>query len=265
MAERVFEPKTVVLVANVAQSITWGVADFFKFWGDGIVYGNVSVRIRVENTAANAVLLSLNYKTRYAVIPFNERKNIASVVANATIELSKATVPTIGALKDAIESITLTLICGVAGTVRVTLIISDTDELAASGGNALEDGSSAASLESGYIVVGGSAGGSFVPGVTSATMYTVPAGKRFVLDTYALNIEPSPSYPGLVQVIARVFVAAINSDVYVYSRDDQYVTLLPFQGITTPLESGDSVRYIVTNSDATNHTVLFNFMGREIF
>jgi len=262
--ERIFEPRSVVLVANTAQTITWSVNDFAKYWsgGDGVIYGNVSVRFRVQNATPNVVFLALNYNTRYGNIPFNERKNIASVTANTTVELSKATVPTIGALKDAIQLIQLTLIGAQAGTVTVTLIISDTDELSASASPL--DNSASASADLGYLTINQVANQVCNAGTNNTLIaYTVPAGKRFILDLLTGYLEPTPSFPELLQWSA--YLPSPSISIYYTSLDTEGNSFTALQNSGYIFTGGDTIQVDVFNSDTTAHLARAFMIGREVF
>lgn len=257
-----FEPKTVTLVANTAQTITWSTPEFYKHLVEAPIMRPVSVRFKVTNNTTNVVYLSLSYETLDYSVPLQERKSLAGVAASTTLELSKATVPAIGALLSGIQSISISLIGAVAGTVSVVLVIDRLDELTASG-NMSAIGQDSPTTD-GYLQVS-----QFSNQICNASSnntlvdYTVPAGKRFYLDYVAGSIPPVGSFSG---VVTWTLYMPDPTIMYIaYNQLENDFSFVAVQAMPFIFSAGQRIHVDAFNGHVSALIVAASLFGREVF
>jgi hypothetical protein len=263
MSGYVFQPKTITLVANVAQSIVWGIPEFYQHYGKGIIDTEVSVRFKVQNNTSNVIYLSLSYQTLEYSVPLQERQALAGVQAGQFVELSKATVPAIGKLQHQIQSITLTVIGAAAGSVQVSLVIDRLDELAASGGTGDLIGSSTI-ITDGYVSIA-QFGNQVCNAASNNTIvdYTVPAGKRFYLDYISGSIPPVGAYPNVV-----TWTLYMPSPTIMFLTGNQCEIVhafVPVQSLNYVFTAGNRIHVDVFNGSTAAIVAAASLFGREIF
>lgn len=259
--ERTFPPKTIVLVPNTQGTIQWGAPDFSPRFNESIIKKNVSIRFTCSNSAGNAVYCGVRYDTLTKTYQVAERKSLFLIPPNSSVEVTPASKPALGFLNEYITNIYLDCITPVASTVTASIIIDDDPPgLSADPGALLGLDNK---LVSDYVSVH-TFGGVVVPALGSVNIfnYLVPPGRRFFLDVITISMPPTPSYPGLLQLQT---ILAGNFSLFVNSRTDAFVDMVPFQTLSYPFAEGDQINITAFNTDTAAYTVNCSILGREVY
>ena len=213
-----FAPKTVTLVANTQNTINWGLSDFANTLGQnhGIIHDQISLSFQVVNNTPQVCYIGLSYTTITNSFNVSDRKSVAAVPANSSLNITPLTTPSLAIIGPDIVSIQMTLLSAGAGTVVVNMQADTAQPASASGGSlfGLDDRSI-----SDYIIfsLGGKVTlGSGSSGGTTTNSYTIPAGKRGSVIGIYVVLPPIPQQEGQIEI------NIVNPTIYIPSS-----TLIP--------------------------------------
>jgi len=261
--EHIFPPKTIALVANTAVTISWLASDIARQFPESIIKKSVAIRFSCSTTAGNAVYCGVRYSTLTKDYQVAERKTLFVIPPNGSTEVTPSSKPALGLLNTDIVSISLDLTAPVTGNVTVSLIIDDDPPPLSSDPGELIGLD--AQLTQDYIMRVEQGAFNALGSATIAT-YTVPAGKRFFLDTVYINAGPTPSFPGDLVVTLNIIYLVLGTFPYIlYSESERWNTMIlgPFD---TPIPTGSTIRIdVVNNNPANPYIANGNFSGREVF
>lgn len=263
--EHILPPKVAAQVVNTTVTLTWGAVEFGRAFSESIIKYPVAMRLSCSTTATQAVYIGVRYSTATKDYRVAERKTIAQIPANGSVEITPSGVAALGLLHEYITSITVELTAASTGSTTVTLIIDDEPPPLSNDAGEFR-GLDAVSAND-YISIYGSdiltlVGG----GVASTTLYTVPAQKRFMLDFVYLSVQITPSYPELYICNLAIINLALNDVFSFYARSDiENGVTVKESAFPMVFPAGYAVVSRQTNFDTTMHTGTVLFCGREIF
>lgn len=263
--EKALQQKQIALVANSTVSLTWAGADFQRAFPESIIRKQIALRLTCFSTSVqNGVFVGVSYTTLTKTYQLAERLTIGTIPAGGSVELTAASIPALGRLFENIISITVTLTAPVTGTVTVIPIIDDEPPpLAADLGERI--GLDAGIVENAIIIANNGTGNitSGSLGVTN-TWYTVPAGKRFYIDTIFVAIGPTASFPADMTVSVIVRINGVDTTIALHSNSETVSeTFIP--PVSTALIGGDRIQTFIDNVSGSTVTYWFSLIGREVF
>lgn len=263
--EHILPAKAVSQVLNTTVTLTWGATDFARAFPESIIKKSVAMRLSCSTTATQAVYIGVRYSTATKDYRVAERKTIAQIPASGSVEVTPSSVAALGLLNEWIISITVELTAASTGTTTVTLIIDDDPPPLSSNPGEFRGLDAIAADD--YQIISFSSSASLGPGsFSTVTLYTVPAGKRAVLDDLYAEIYPTPSYPALAYIELQIYDATA---VLIYIRrvfsGTEQVNSIDIMSFPVALLAGYAIKRAFVNNDTTNATVFVNLLGREIF
>lgn len=260
--ERTFPAKNAVLVANTANTISWTAADFTPRFYESIIKRRVSARFTCTTTTPNSVNVGVKYTTLSKDYQIAERQTLFIIPPNSSVEITPATIPALGLLYENIVSITANLISAGAGTVTISLIIDDEPPpLTTDPGEKI---GLDAKFNLDYLTQNTVVNANILAGTTQTLFtYTVPAGKRFILDLLTGYMPPTPSYPEYLEW--RAYLPFPSLTMVYKSKTDEGYTFIALQNSGYIFNAGDLLQVDVVNFDTTAYFVRSFMLGREIF
>jgi hypothetical protein len=260
--ERTFPTKTLVLAANTQGTMSWGPTDFGPRFNESIIKKNVSIRFTCTNSGVSSVNVGMRYDTITKTYQVAERQTLFVIPAGKSIEITPATKPALGFLNDWILAIYLDMISASAANVQVAMIIDDEPPtLTADPGELIGLDQR---LNSDYLTVNMPAN-QICNGGTNSTLvnYTVPSGKRFILDLLTGYIPPTPSFPELITWTA--YLPVPNLSVFHTSFTEIGNSFIALQNSGYIFSAGEQIKVDAFNADTTAYTVAAFMIGREIY
>lgn len=240
--------KSVTLVANVRSTLTWAGTDLSNYTASqSKLQGAYSVSVLVTNTTTQVVYLDFAYTTESGLTTaLLGGKIVAGVNAGTTAQVA------LGHINEGATQLILGLIAAASGSVKAQILLTDT---------AVTDNIGAQErVISDYVPVEIVASTFYTPGISSATIYTVPANRRAKVLHLAVLLSPTPSDYRLMTIVltSTYFDLQIVSDRFAV----QHAEVTP---VDAYLEAGQSIGVIVTNTDTINHHAGYVARINEIY
>lgn len=249
------QQQSITLVANVAQDIVWTGAHFTASVGHAVIRKPFYAAVEVQNTTAQVCYVTMRYQTEIGAVAVLGGARIGSIGAGQT-----ATIPIQTQIGPDVQSITVSVQSQAAGVVRVSLVL---DERAPAKTGELIGPSEIQAQDYIPIQFFGSPT-NILPNGTVMFLYTVPAGKRAIVDVYSAYLFPVPNRYAAYSVLAQFGPA--NLDLIVSLPD--MTARSAFTNLVY-LRPGDSIAitWFIDADYATSTPVLgrVTMRGRELF
>jgi len=258
--EHIFPQKTIALIANVAGTINWTAPDISERFAESIIKRPVAIRFSLSTTAPNTVYCGVRYSTLTKDYLVAERKTLFFIPANGTTEVTPASKPALGLLKEGIVSLSLDMTAPANGSVTVSLIIDDDPPPLSSDPGEFIGLDSRSSAD--YLLQNQNTTFNLAAGAVGTSMLSILAtgGKRFIVDMIGATLPPTPSFPGLI----RVRFVIVGTIYYARSAADRYNEAY-LANISRIIDGGTLISILGDNADVTAYDIDVVLFGREIF
>lgn len=204
--------KSVTLVANVSNTLVWSSGDFQNALGSGsaTVPFPFALELSVTNNTAQVVYLSVAYTTDVRSVALVGGRPVGAVPALTSATIGPRNSAELGFFDKNVQNITVTLVSAADGTVTISPVLRQPGSAGGGGAGGYIGGSDRSAQD--YTIIpfceiGYTTGPGFFTPVDS---YTVPTGKRAFLENLYASIDPTPSYPGTMELIFGIAPSGIQ-------------------------------------------------------
>lgn len=258
--EHIFPPKSVALTANLESTITWNASDIAERFAESIIKRPVAIRFSCRTTTPNSVYCGVRYSTLTKDYLVAERKTLFFIPASGTTEVTSASKPALGLLQEGIVSLALDAIAAASGSITISLIIDDEPPPLSSDPGELIGLDNRSSVD--YVLQNQNTTFNLGAGTAGVSLlaFTVPVGKRFIIDAMGGCIPPTPSFPGLIRLRFRA-----TGTIYTARSDAEKYKEAYLLNIARPIAEATTVEILGDNSDTTAYDIDVTLFGREIF
>lgn len=243
-----FAPKSASHVANAITTIQWSGADFQRHIGKSVIDMPVSVSLRIKNDTSQAIYVGLRYETQQQTYELLESRNIASVAAGSTVEITSLNAPRLARLEPGIVAISCELRGLASGNVTAGLTVDNETQLIAPASQFGAD----APLQRDYTEFSLFDKTDVAPGIASYVLFEHSV-TSYTSCIWWIRINTTPSWSGQCFVELEHKTAPAGTllyNDYIYSSRDETVRR---EGTLT-MRGGEVLRAVATTFKATDFT-----------
>lgn len=241
--QRQFAQKTATLIANTQSIVQWGAAEFSSTLGQDQAVPNFpfSVSFQIANNTPQVLYVGVSYQTRYNSYNLADRRAIAAIPANSTLNITPPSVPGLASIGPDVTDITMTLISAAAGDVTVLLIVDEPQSTNAGGTQSFFGLDQRSILD--YTLIPLRVSNSIAGGGNISTGYTVNANKRLFVTGFFVRLECTPFQDN--DLVAVISVDGVT--IYQFSSSMRNDVVVTYSQEIWILDAGQTISISITS------------------